>query len=722
MTRLDLTERAAGLVRYAADAVPRPHLVAAIVTAAGPHSRVCVGLARARAVPGVVAALGPEDDRGPGFSPNPHGNAPPEQRILTSEPRFHGDIVAAVVARDRASLRRGVAAVDVREIPLPAVLSVTEALADGAPTAGTALADNLVGRVAWGDPQVAVDEAIASAPHRIGGTWTIGGGHPTAIELPCAGARSRGGRTELWTTSQTPGLVAAAAETACQLPPGTVHAHPVPVGGGFGGKEHVLLEPLACLLAGALPDQVILVEVTRAQALRLQGRHRAEIALSTGFDDQGRLLARRIDAIFDAGAYGAPSLDVASNGALLGTVLYPVPMWRATATAVLTNSTPAAPFRGYGGPEVLFAVESQLDEIALRLDVDPLEIRRINGLTDDGVHAIHGWQVHGFGLMQCLDALAPAREEMEHQAPPASPLVRGIGVAALADTTGIAGPGTPDRETATATLEDHGVHIWTAAAELGQGILESIRREAASAAGASLDAVRVSSLALADPDGGAFGSRGTAIQAGAAALAARRVVRLAAEKAAGLLGGDAGAMRVSVDGWEVEAPDGRVIDLDGLGRMSASAEWVEETDGLVAGAQLVQVAVHPGTGEVTIERVVSAHAVGRLVDPVGARGQVLGGVVQGIGIALWERPATEPLPSLTDLLLPTAAGSPPIQAIFVAGDDPDELPRGLGEAPIMAVAPAIANAIRAAVGQRITALPLRLSTPIEVTGTTPRRR
>jgi CO/xanthine dehydrogenase Mo-binding subunit len=706
--RVDGRSKATGRARYAADAVPRPHLFGAVLTASVPHASVRVEAAAALAVPGVVAVLGPDDDPGVRYSTDPHGGRE-DSSVFTAEARFVGDVVGAVAATSRDALAAGVAAVVVVEERLSAVVDLDAARALGAAPTDTRFPSNLVHEVELGSGRAEVEAALAAAPHRFEHTFEVAPVPHGFLEPVAAAAEWRGRRCHIWSTTQCPYPVRDRLTAILGVGPDDVVLEPVFVGGGFGGKEEVALEPAAALLSKACGGRPVLVELDRAQCTgRFRSRHGGRIRVRSGVDADGRFLARHVEVDLDAGAYDGHSSTVISNAASIGVILYPGGVIRSEGRCWSTNRTPAGAFRGYGGPQPLFSLESHVDEIARALGIDAVELRRRNCLRAGDADPVQGWTVESFSLDACLDAGEAASGWTT--APPASSgrYRRGRGVAAFVNVSGASVAGHLDAAEAACRI-DAGtgrITVETSAVELGQGSFSVFAAIAAETMGVDARLVTVEQRSTADGpyDPGVYGSRGSYVTGTAVALAARALL----DELRLLLGG-----AIRFDGDLVVAGERR-LPLAEVGPMRATGAFSAPDNALVAGAQFVDVTVDTATGVVVVDRVVSVHDVGRVLDPMLARGQVEGGVAQGIGYALHEalRHDVDGVPvdrGFLHHLIPTTVGSAAVEAVFVTPRVNPHAPtgaKGLGEPPILGVAPAIANAIRDATGVRLLSLPM----------------
>ncbi|MFF2081565.1 xanthine dehydrogenase family protein molybdopterin-binding subunit [Kitasatospora sp. NPDC058162] len=690
-------DRAAGLARYVLDDQPQDGLFARLVRARGPHSEVVLDSAAALAVPGVALVLTPDDDPGIRFSTNPHGSRD-DTSVFTREARFPGDVVGVVVARSRAAARAGAAAVTVHERPLPAVLDPATSLDPSSPAAHRDHPGNELARFAMGCDEADLDRALAGSAHVFEHTSRIDAGPHHFLEPVAAVARWDEGRCLVRSASQCPGLSRALLARLLGVDPADVHYEPVTIGGSFGGKEEFLLDAVAALCSRAAGGRPVTVETDRREmTTAFRVRHAATVRVVTGVDTDGRILARHIDAVFEGGPYAGHSPSVTANGLALALTLYPAPATRATGVCVSLNRVPSGAFRGYGAPQVLFAVESQLDVIGRRLGIDPVTLRERNALRTGDPDPLHGWPVRSFGLSPCLRAVpVPRPPSGPADAPgPASGgrLRRGTGIAALVNLSGLTGVIGTDRAEAGCRIERGRVVVLTACPDVGQGIHTVLTSVAAERLGVPPELVDVE-LDLGQADAGLFASRGSYLTAGAVAEAAAELLRRARE--------------VSPDG--LLGPDGRL--RAGLEGLAAGGAFAAPDNALVAGAQAAEVEVDCATGVIRVLRVVSAHDTGRVLQRAQAGEQVRGGVLQAVGMALTEGVRFTPDGAVeqTSLLAQGVPRPPwriPVEVHLI--EEPHPVgplgAKGLGESPVMGIVPAIANAVRDATGAELDHAP-----------------
>lgn len=675
--RVDGVAKATGEQLFLADtAVLEGALVGRLVTATRPHARVRVLVGTAMEVPGAVRVLGPDDSPPRGFHANPHdgGRGPREHAVFAAEARFVGEIVGLVVATSTAAAEQMRKRVVVEQIDLPA----TCGLDDGR------LADACI----MGAPAAAVDAALAAADRVFDDVYDYDGGPVAAMERIAAVARWDGDVCHLRSTSQLPALVPALIGELLEVDAGCIRVEPMTLGGSFGIKEEVVLEPVSAVASLLCGGRSVLVEATREEMSSLRRRHRARVRVVTGCDSTGEVVARRVVCDLDAGAYVGHSSPIMHAAGGLALQVYPGGTVRYEGSVVLSNTTPSTAFRGYGAGEVLFAIECQIEDIARHYAVDPLVMRRRHVARPDAPANAVLSNPRSFSAVACLDAAADHEWDESGPVDAAGRWRRGRGAALVAIVSSGAGGGSTDSAQAMCLLLPDGqIVVRTGAVEMGQGAHTVLAAVAAARLGVAADAVRVEVAEAHERphDPGTFASRGVYLSANAVDEAAGRLALLRAE-----LAGE---------------PTDTVLE--------ASATVTTEDSGLSAGVQLVQVRVDTWTGRVIVERVVTLHDVGRVMNHELAVGQVLGGVAQGIGIALSERLQHDadlrPVEvSLLHQELVRAGSLPVVEVHFVTGElVPGGLhAKGLGEAPVVGIPAAVANAVRDATGVRVRQLPL----------------
>ncbi|MFI5855754.1 molybdopterin-dependent oxidoreductase [Streptomyces parvulus] len=699
------------------------------------HARiVAIDTAAALRVPGVHAVLTHHDAPERHFSTARHEHPeedPDDTRVLDDTVRYTGQRVAAVVADSEAAAEEGCRRVEVTYEVLPAVLDPEEAMRPGAPVvhdkdAATARISrpeaNVVGEAhgETGD----VEAAFAEADAVYEDTFRTQRAQHASLETHGAVAWfDEDGRLTVRTSSQTPFLTRRALCALYDLPLDEVRVVAGRVGGGFGGKQEMLVEDIVALAVLRLRRPVKL-EYTRAeQFYGATTRHPFTIAVKAGARRDGTLTALRLRVVANTGAYGNHGPAVMFHSVGESMAVYRAANKKVDAYSVYTHTVPAGAFRGYGLGQVMFAVESALDELARRLGLDPLEFRARNVIGADEPMVTPGGHeedlhIASYGLDQCVAVVRRAQAQTGAGAPAPEGWLVGEGAALAMIATGP--PGGHIADARAALLPDGSYDLAVGTAEFGNGTTTVHRQIAAGELGTVVDriTVRQSDTDVVRHDTGAFASTGTVVAGKATLRAARALADLLLDLAAARLGVPRADCRLGEE--DVLHPGGR-LPLKEL-YAGARAVGVEcAADGHFGGtprsvafnAQWFRVAVDPGTGEIRILRSVHAADAGRVMNPMQCRGQVEGGVAQALGATLFENVRIDArgrvdTAAFRRYRLPQYADVPRTEVHFMETADAIG-PLGaksMSESPFNPVAPALANALRDATGVRFTELPL----------------
>jgi xanthine dehydrogenase molybdenum-binding subunit len=727
----DGAEKVTGRTRYLHDVVLPRLAHGKILRARYPHARIVrIDTSRARALPGVLAVLTGDD-----VEPQPFGFAKDQVALKRRKVRCIRDEVAAVAAETPEIAEGALALIDVEYEELPAVFDPRAALEAGAPLVHEELGTNahhLQYQFTRGD----ADRAFAEAAAVVEDTYTLNFVTPACLGTMVAIADwDAADKLTMWTTTQVPFLYQRDLAAALGITGDRVRVLQPPIGGNFGrGLDLYPIDVIAALLARRV-RRPVKIEFDRVEEfIACPTREPCAIRLRTAADRDGRLLAREAHVTIDNGAY--TSWGSTTPSVMLSTVagLYRVPNVRFDTTIVYTNNPYSGSMRGYGNPESTFAVESQMDELAERLGIDPLELRRRNATKPGDVNP-QGFVITSFAMLECLDAAA---EEIRKDPPPLRPgWKRGVGYAGMFHVGGGARVYRSDGCGAIVKLDDFGrVTLLTGATEIGQGSDTVLAMIVAETLGVPLERVDVinSDTSVRPWDVGTHASRTTFVAGNAARLAAEKVKAQLLEMAAAEL--EEPAARLDVKGGFVfvkgepqqrlpyaevaraghfrhhgrvlvaEAfydPPTAMLDKDFQGNISAA---------YTCAVQAALLDVDPETGAVEVRRVASAHDVGRALNPGAAEGQVHGGIHMGLGYALSEKLIVDEGQILTqsfmDYAVLKADDMPAIVVRLIESIDAEGPfgAKGLGESGVIPIAAAVANAIKNAIGIRFTELPI----------------
>lgn len=698
------------------------------------HARiVAIDTSAALRVPGVHAVLTHHDAPERHFSTARHEHPeedPADTRVLDDTVRHIGQRVAAVVADSEAAAEEGCRRVEVTYEVLPAVLDPEEAMRPGAPVvhdkdAGTARIArphaNVVGETHGeiGD----VEAGFAAADVVYEETFRTQRVQHASLETHGAVAWfDEDGRLTVRTSSQTPFLTRRALCALYDLPEERVRVVAGRVGGGFGGKQEMLVEDIVALAVLRLRRPVKL-EYTRAEQFHgATTRHPFVVRVRAGARRDGTLTALRLRVVADTGAYGNHGPAVMFHSVGESMAVYRAPHKKVDAYSVYTHTVPAGAFRGYGLGQVMFAVESSFDELARRLGLDPLEFKARNIIGPGEPMVTPGGEeedlhIASYGLDQCVAVVRRAQAQ-----PPGEPVPEGwlVGEGAALSMIATGPPGGHIADARAALLPDGTFDLAVGTAEFGNGTTTVHRQIAAGELGTTVDriAVRQSDTDVVRHDTGAFASTGTVVAGKATLRACRALADQLLDFAAAHLRVPRAACRLAEEA--VLHPGGR-LPLKEL-HDAARAVGVElGADGHFGGtprsvafnAQWFRVAVDPGTGEIRILRSVHAADAGKVMNPMQCRGQVEGGVAQALGATLFEHVRLDATGAVDTAAfrryrLPQYADVPRTEVHFMETSDAIG-PLGaksMSESPFNPVAPAFANALRDATGIRFTELPL----------------
>ncbi|WP_432519500.1 molybdopterin-dependent oxidoreductase [Kineococcus sp. SYSU DK006] len=722
---------------------PTAPLHLAVLRSPHAHARItAVDAAAARALPGVHLVLTHEDVPRVLFSTGRHENRlddPDDTLVLDPVVRHRGQRVAVAVAETRALAERALELVAVEFQQLPAVLDAEAALEPGAPlvhgdkdAAASRIADPRRNLVAELHGEVGdVEEALARAEFTAGGTYRTARVSHVALETHSAVSwLDDDGRLVVRSSTQVPFLVRDELARVLGLDRERVRVLAPRVGGGFGGKQEMLVEDLVAL-ATLRTGRAVQYETTRAEALSaLPTRHPFRVAVRLGAGRDGVLTALAVDVLVDAGAYGNHSPGVMFHGCHESVATYRVPNKRVDARAAYTHTQPSGAFRGYGLGQVVFAIESALDDLARELGMDPFELRRRNvvvpgdpfvvtSLPQDGSEGDDGLRYGSYGLDQCLDLVQEALGRGGEPAPTGPSWRVGTGMALSMIAT------TPPRghfaDARARLLADGTWELSVGTAEFGNGTTTVLTQIGVQALATSAERIRLrqSDTDAVRHDTGAFGSAGSVVAGKALLVACERLAHRVREVGAQLLGAQPhevvlGPEGVSRGGASVPLADVHAECL----RRTGSGPCADGDDdaalrSVAFDVQGFRVAVDVDSGQVRILRSVHAVDAGTVLNPVQLRGQVEGGVAQGIGSALFEQvragaDGAGAETTLREYYVPRLDDVPETEVLFA--DTCDTIgplgAKSMSEAPYNPVAPALANAVRDAVGVRLRELPM----------------
>ncbi len=727
LAKVDGLAKLTGQEIYAADRAPADALW--IRALRSPHARARFSIGDLGALhdahPGLVAVLTARDVPGSNaFGIYPVGK---DQPVLAAEEvRFRGEAVLLLIGDRQSieSIRDEEVPIDWQ--PLDPVQGLDAALAEGAPLVQAEKPGNILteGLVRKGD----LAAGFAAADFVAEGAWETSFVEHAYIEPEAGWARREGDRLTVAVTTQTPYMDRDEIAHILGIEQDQVRLIPTACGGGFGGKLDASVQLLLGLAAWVL-DRPVRCSYSRPESLAsTTKRHPAKIAARAGCDAEGRLVAFEFDGDFDTGAYASWGPTVADRVPIHATGPYVVPNLCNRSRAVHSNGPPSGAFRGFGVPQCAFAHEALCDELAERCGLDPLEFRLRNAIRKGDSTATGQVLEASAGLADCLEALKPrwieARRAAEAFNADAGDLRRGVGLGCMwygCGNTSLSNPSTLrvgiDREGK--------LTLYNGAVDMGQGANTIMIQICADALGVAADrfAYVMGDTDLTPDAGKSSASRQTFVSGRAAQLAGEdlraKILRLGnvgdaavVELGKGeILLRDAGAER-RID-LTALTPDDRGEVLAGEGHFDPPTQPLDANGQGVPyatygfAAQFAEVEVDMELGTIKVRRIVAAHDVGRVINPVQVEGQIHGGIAQGLGMALMEEYLPGVTENLHDYLIPTFGDLPPIETILI--EDPEPLgpygAKGIGEPALIPTAPAIFGAVHHATGLRLRFAP-----------------
>jgi xanthine dehydrogenase molybdenum-binding subunit len=718
MPNLQARDKITGTARFADD-YRFPGMLHARTKRAGvPHAKICsIETSAARAVPGVHAVLTHEDIPGS----NLHGVFIKDWPVLCADKvRYAGDAIAIVAADTEEAAAEALDLIDVVYEDLPVVSDAIQAAKPGSPLvhegraegnllkhikvnkgdvgAGFAEADVIIDQTyrtpatehLFLEPECSIGVPADYNPEDFGGTLDA---------LAARGETATHDKTTIYVGSQIPYGDRDQVAATLGIEPESVRIVATLMGGGFGGKEDITGQIHAALLAEKTQRPVKMLYSRQESLLVHPKRHATVIRIRTGATRDGKLTAVEATLYGDGGAYASLSEKVLTRASTHAAGPYDVPNVKVDCFAMYTNNAPSGAFRGFGVTQSCFAVESNMDSLAERLELDAVKIRRINGLDIGSVTSTGQVMRESAGLNECIDLVErDMRGDDFNWTWQEGNRRFAWGIAAAYKNTGLGG-GAPDKATAEveAWLDPNNevrAEVRISSAEMGQGLPVVLAACAAEELGIEADSVNV---LLGDtdycPDGGpTTASRQTFVSGNAVRLAAKDAARQ-------LQGAKPGASILAR--YEYLAPETKPLGTGGDMHVAFGF-----------GVQAALCEINMDSGEVQVHKIIAAHDVGRAINPLTLQGQIEGGIVMCIGYTLTEHYIQEDGKPWTDVLarykIPSISHTPSITSHIVEHNTSAGPygAKGVGELPSIPTSAAITNAIYRATGVRMRSLPV----------------
>ncbi|MFU0504518.1 xanthine dehydrogenase family protein molybdopterin-binding subunit [Pseudaminobacter sp. NGMCC 1.201702] len=729
--RSDTIEKVTGQAKYAGD-IPLPGLLYGKIKRSDiAHARIKnIDVSKALALKGVKAVLTHHDVPRVLHYGSPHprsASCTKDQYILDDRVRYWGEGVAAVAAVSEEIAEEALSLIEVEYEPLPAVFTIEDAMAEGAP----ALHDNGLEQnnvlppviVTRGD----IEKGFAEADLVLEGEYELGRPTPAYMEPNvCACQWDGNGKLTIWSSTQTAFMVRGALAEVLGVPLNKVRVIVDHMGGGFGAKQDLFQHEFLCALLAKQTLRPVRMEFTRKETfLGGRSRHPGKIWLKQGFRKDGTITARHAVITLNSGAYGSHSPGVTNVGTASLTSLFRCENVHLEGRAIYTNTPIAGAFRGYGVVQAYYALDLQMDEAAERLGFDPAEFKLKNAVREGDI-APSGHPIVGHGLEDCIKRGMQEVDWQEARSQRKGDGVKRRGWGIGCEMHGSSAyPGIKEQGNAIVKMNEDGtVTLLTGTAGLGTGAHTALSQIVAEELGVPFEHISVvqGDTDIVPWDIGAFASHTTYMGGRAAQIAAAEVRKQVLNHAAPML---------NVAPEELTIRDGLIVVKES-NRSISLREAVGPTKGMPAiqlvgvgtytptksysfGAHFAEVEVDTETGEISVLQVVPVHEIGKVVHPIAAQGQIEGGIQQGIGHTLSEdyqidlKTGRSLNPAFVDYKMPLSMDMPPIRTIILeTAPDPGGPfgAKGVGEDPIIAIGPAIANAIYHAIGVRFRHYPI----------------
>jgi 4-hydroxybenzoyl-CoA reductase alpha subunit len=741
--RVDARAKVTGQTRFADDIFLPRMAHCKLLRSPHPHARIRkIDSSRALAHPGVYLVLTGKD------LPIEYGILPvsqDEQALCLDHVRHVGDPVAAVIAREELIAFEALDLIDVEYEILATISDPEEALATPEPRIHEYGEEgNIHKRVAleFGD----VEKSFAEADEIFEDTFFYQGSTHLPVEQHAAVAtKDPDGKLTIWSSTQTPHYLHRALAKVLQMPPAHIRVSATPNGGGFGGKSDPFNHEIVVAKAALLLDRPVKICLTREEVFYChRGRHPVLMKFKTGVKKDGAITGMHLQTLIDGGGYGSYGVASTFYTGALQTTTYHIPRYRFQGCRTFTNKPPCGPKRGHGTVQPRFGQEVQLDKIAEKLKIDPADLR-LRIVESPNTVTANYLRLSTVNLSECIRRVVKTSDWKEKFRK--LPEGRGVGIACSAYLTGAGLPIYWNKMPQSGVLlkldRGGGVAIFCGATEIGQGSDDVLAGIVAEVLGIDTFDIRLftGDTDLGPVDLGSYSSRVTIMAGNAALQAAERARELLAEAVAIRL--EVPKERLCFAGKSVfdsASPEKRVPFHEAVclaearfGTIGTVGSYTPpKSPALYKGggvgpsptysytAAVVEVAVNPVTGWITVPKIWIAHDIGRALNPPLVRGQVEGSVYMGLGEALMEEQEFRRLPkrlshalvhkfpSMLEYKSPTSLDMPDVVTELV--EEPD--PRGpfgakeVGQGPLLPIMPAVANAVYDAVGVRIDEVPI----------------
>jgi 4-hydroxybenzoyl-CoA reductase alpha subunit len=738
LPKVDAMAKCVGETRYADDLNFPRMLYAKLLRSPHPHARIReIRTEKATNLEGVYAVILGKD------LPEKFGVLPStedEEALAIEKARYVGNPIAAVAAASEAIAEKALKLIDVDYEPLPPIFSIEEALvSEGDKRIHSWNRQANIQRpvsLEFGDVQRGFDQA----DYIFEDTFFYQGNTHLPMEQYCSAAsREPDGKLTVWSSVQIPHHLHVVLSKVLGLPMQRIRVIAMPVGGGFGGKLDPFANEICVAKLSMITGRTVKITLTREECFYVhRGRHPTKMWIKTGVKSDGTLQAMHFKSFLDGGGYSSYGLVSVYYTGALQTMTYKLPAYKFEGVRLFTNKPPCGPKRGHGTPQPRFAVEVQLDEIAEKLGMDPIELR-LKQLVEPNTVTVNGFRINTVGLRECIEKAA-ARAEWKKKFR-RLPYGQGIGFAASAYISGAGMSPGGDNEMPHSGVQikldrGGGITAFCGSIDIGQGSDSILAYAVAEEFGVDPTDVRVvtADTDLTPVDLGSYSSRVTVMTGNAAIQACQKLKEILLEVASDVL-------EVPADDLEFAERQVRSRSLPERGiSFVECVQKAESRFGTLGSTGSYRPQKHPGnyrgsgvgpspaysysacvvelhcnveTGEIKVDKVWVAHDCGRAFNPMLVEGQVEGSIYMGLGEVLMEeqvfrKSGLHKIPSILDYKSPTTLETPEIETILVETNDP-EGPFGAkeaGQGPLLPLIPAVVNALYDAIGVRIHEIPV----------------
>lgn len=743
--RWDALAKVTGKANYTGDIPQKNLLYGKVCRAKIAHGQVKnIDVSEALKVPGVIKVITPDDvpeisfpTAGHPYNLDPKMSDIADRRILTRRVRLYGDEIAAVIAETELAAEIGVSKLKVEYEEWEFYLTPEEALKEGAVEihdgSRNIIADTIT---QYGD----LEAGFKEADYIIEGEYSTPTVQHCQMENQVAFAyKDVDNRWVCVSSTQIPHICRRVLGQAFGMPWGRFRVIKPFVGGGFGNKQDITIEPLTVAMSMAVGGRPVMLDLTREEVFGwTRVRHAISYKMKWGFTKDGMITAADIIAVSNNGAYASHGHAVVGKGSGMVPAIYKVPNFKYAAKTVYTNTAAAGAMRGYGVPQITYGVEAFLDKAGREMGIDPFELRLKNLTKAGDENPVYHMIQHSMSLAECITKGKESFEwdrkieAINKEKGSNSDKLRGLGIAAFAYTSGTYPKGLEAAGCRLVLNQDGSIKLMVGATEIGQGSDTVFSQMVAETVGVPYEMVytdQITDTDIAPFDTGAYASRQSFVTGMAVRKAAEELKQkiLDAECLFNNTGNAVGASDMDIrDAMIVRKHDGSVIES--LGDLALKTYYdLKHGQCLTAdvsnkclnnaypyGITFADVEIDTKTGKVEVLDLLNVHDSGIIINPVLASGQVEGGMAMGVAYALSEElkydgKTGKPLNNnLLDYKMPTFMDVPEFGVDFVENADP-VAPYGnksLGEPPLCSPAPAIRNAIVEALGVEIDAIPI----------------